>query len=237
MNLLGDAPFTGELVPVEKLFNYTDITMAFDVILEKEDDEQSDVPSWSLLPPVDLSSVDNVRRVGLFEGMDEFGRLQPLLGGEDITNIIETFTWSEPITEKPALGDVEEWEIFNLSGDAHPIHLHLVAFQVMGRYPIVYDSNADTDNLCPASFDPAALDGKCKGTVFHLFAVVCNVILTHLLQPTSVLYNILIRSLSCSEGINAAQWARWRWVQSILASIWIGIQPYFSNYSWSRVLI
>ncbi len=37
------------------------------------------------------------------------------------------------VTELPQVGSTEVWEIINLTGDAHPIHLHLVQFQVMNR--------------------------------------------------------------------------------------------------------
>mgnify|MGYP001817209872 CR=1 FL=1 len=37
------------------------------------------------------------------------------------------------VTENPALGDIEEWTIYNFTADAHPIHLHLVRFEVLGR--------------------------------------------------------------------------------------------------------
>jgi hypothetical protein len=40
------------------------------------------------------------------------------------------------VTENPTLGDTEEWEIYNFTADAHPIHLHLVRFQVLGREAI-----------------------------------------------------------------------------------------------------
>ena len=40
------------------------------------------------------------------------------------------------VTENPALNAVEEWEIYNFTVDAHPIHLHLVRFEVTGRTPI-----------------------------------------------------------------------------------------------------
>ena len=39
----------------------------------------------------------------------------------------------DPITENPALGGVEEWQIKNFTVDAHPIHIHLVQFKVLGR--------------------------------------------------------------------------------------------------------
>jgi spore coat protein A, manganese oxidase len=37
------------------------------------------------------------------------------------------------ITEFPMLGTTEMWEIVNMTGDAHPIHLHLVQFQLLNR--------------------------------------------------------------------------------------------------------
>lgn len=36
-------------------------------------------------------------------------------------------------TELPRVGDTEQWEIINLTADAHPIHLHLVQFQLVNR--------------------------------------------------------------------------------------------------------
>ncbi|BCS54376.1 multicopper oxidase domain-containing protein [Geobacter sp. SVR] len=41
--------------------------------------------------------------------------------------------WAEPVTEAPLLNAVEEWQIFNTTVDAHPIHLHLVRFLVLDR--------------------------------------------------------------------------------------------------------
>ncbi|MHC4429505.1 MAG: multicopper oxidase domain-containing protein, partial [Planctomycetota bacterium] len=37
------------------------------------------------------------------------------------------------VTENPTVGDTEEWELHNFTEDAHPIHLHLVRFEVVGR--------------------------------------------------------------------------------------------------------
>jgi FtsP/CotA-like multicopper oxidase with cupredoxin domain len=41
--------------------------------------------------------------------------------------------WSDNITENPAIGSVEVWEIFNFTEDAHPIHIHEVQFEIVGR--------------------------------------------------------------------------------------------------------
>ncbi len=37
------------------------------------------------------------------------------------------------VTENPTAGDTEVWEIYNYTADAHPIHLHLVRFEVVDR--------------------------------------------------------------------------------------------------------
>src|SRR5262249_47413764 len=36
-------------------------------------------------------------------------------------------------TENPRIGSTEVWEIANLTEDAHPIHIHLIQFQIIGR--------------------------------------------------------------------------------------------------------
>ncbi|MGD8588685.1 MAG: multicopper oxidase domain-containing protein, partial [Chromatiales bacterium] len=41
--------------------------------------------------------------------------------------------WDDPISTAPALNSVETWELWNWSADAHPIHIHLVKFEVVNR--------------------------------------------------------------------------------------------------------
>jgi spore coat protein A, manganese oxidase len=41
--------------------------------------------------------------------------------------------WDDPITENPAVGATEVWEMYNFTADAHPIHIHEVTFDVLGR--------------------------------------------------------------------------------------------------------
>ncbi|HXY25495.1 MAG TPA: multicopper oxidase domain-containing protein [Candidatus Acidoferrum sp.] len=43
--------------------------------------------------------------------------------------------WSMPVTEKPVLNSTEIWSFINLTDDSHPIHLHLVRFQILNRRP------------------------------------------------------------------------------------------------------
>jgi len=44
--------------------------------------------------------------------------------------------WSDPLDPKdnPELDSTQIWEIWNWTPDAHPIHLHLLSFDVIGRY-------------------------------------------------------------------------------------------------------
>jgi FtsP/CotA-like multicopper oxidase with cupredoxin domain len=41
--------------------------------------------------------------------------------------------WDDPITQNPAVGATETWELWNYTIDAHPIHVHLVKFEVVNR--------------------------------------------------------------------------------------------------------
>ena len=144
-NLLGDSPFGGDLPGPDDVFpeRRTDRVMAFDV----------EVPLNAMVADTSVTDGDYlgggvnipttpatpVRKLALFEGTDEFGRLQPLLGtaepvqdvnGDTVTG---SLTWFQPITENPTLGSTEIWEVYNATGDAHPVHVHLVHFEVINR--------------------------------------------------------------------------------------------------------
>jgi len=41
--------------------------------------------------------------------------------------------WHEPVTETPKLNSTEIWEFVNQTEDTHPMHLHLVRFQLLDR--------------------------------------------------------------------------------------------------------
>ncbi len=110
-----------------------------------------------------------VRRVALFEGNDEFGRLQPLLGTAEpatdnlgnpilwpgspeyvnaglVGQMEGSIAWHIPTTEDPMLGSTEEWEIWNVTGDAHPVHLHLVNLEIVDRREMRWDSATNEDD-------------------------------------------------------------------------------------------
>lgn len=106
--------------------------MAFRVSKPLAGPDTSSVPGnlRPLYGPIQpLTPVAKTRQLLLFEGTDGFGRLMPMLG----TLSAGPMMWDEPVTENPLLNEIEVWEIFNLTEDAHPIHLHLVSFQILNR--------------------------------------------------------------------------------------------------------
>lgn len=52
---------------------------------------------------------------------------------EPMIHLLDGKRWHEPVSEKPVLDSTEIWEFLNLTDDTHPIHLHLVRFQVLDR--------------------------------------------------------------------------------------------------------
>lgn len=67
--------------------------------------------------------------------------------------------FDEAATETPKVGTVEDWVYVNLTGDTHPMHPHLVHFQVVGRTPFDvagYVAAHDTDTGVPGGIDPSS---------------------------------------------------------------------------------
>ena len=61
--------------------------------------------------------------------------------------------WMDPVTENPALGATEVWEFYNTTGDAHPMHIHEIVFEVVNREALVLDSEGEV-------LEPIQLDGN-----------------------------------------------------------------------------
>jgi spore coat protein A len=62
----------------------------------------------------------------------QFGPTVSMLGTLE-SGFPAPFPWMDPITENPGNGATEIWEIYNFTEDSHPIHMHLVEFQVINR--------------------------------------------------------------------------------------------------------
>jgi spore coat protein A len=86
---------------------------------------------------------------------EAFGPTAALLGTLNNNNTANPLLWSEPITENPGVGDVEMWEIYNFTADAHPIHIHLIQFLVVDRQPLATDAEG-------VSLQPAVIAGPAR---------------------------------------------------------------------------
>ncbi len=53
--------------------------------------------------------------------------------GNSMVMLLNRKHWHEPVTESPRLNATEIWEFVNLTEDTHPMHLHLVRFQLLDR--------------------------------------------------------------------------------------------------------
>ena len=79
------------------------------------------------------------RKLTLNEDFDTYGRLVQRIGTttQNGNNYQGLPTWArdyvDPATENPTAGATEVWEIYNLTGDTHPIHFHLVNVQIIQR--------------------------------------------------------------------------------------------------------
>jgi spore coat protein A len=75
--------------------------------------------------------------------------------------------WDMPVTEQPALDSVEVWNLLNFTDDSHPIHLHMVRFQILDRRPFepeYYYKGGRVEYIGPA-VPPAPNEAGWKDTV------------------------------------------------------------------------
>jgi spore coat protein A len=72
-----------------------------------------------------------------------------------------------PVSERPRLGTTEIWRFINTTDDAHPIHIHLVQFQIIDRTPFDVQLFLDKErlNLTGEPNSPRATEGGWKDTV------------------------------------------------------------------------
>jgi spore coat protein A len=64
-----------------------------------------------------------------------------------------------PDDPNPAAGTVEDWVYINMTGDTHPMHTHLVTFQVVGRTPFnaaAYQAEHGDTNGVPGGINPTS---------------------------------------------------------------------------------
>jgi FtsP/CotA-like multicopper oxidase with cupredoxin domain len=109
------------------------------------------------------------RQLTLNEDFDDYGRLIQTLGTfAKFTDNQGLPTWGQPYTnaatETPKAGAIEVWQLFNLTGDTHPIHFHLVNVQIIQRQPFSGDPASGITFTGPA-IPPDANELGWKETV------------------------------------------------------------------------
>jgi spore coat protein A len=78
-------------------------------------------------PPTSIKPDDRAKVKTLNEDFDSYGRLRQRLGAPDATDYL-----SVP-TDTAHRGEIQRWQIFNLTGDTHPMHFHLVNVTIRKR--------------------------------------------------------------------------------------------------------
>jgi spore coat protein A len=109
--------------------------MQFRVILPPSSYDHSLIPCrLSTVIPLQEKEARVIRNLTLERQTDKYGRAFLLLDGK---------RWDDPITIKPKFGSVEVWNLINLANSTHPIHIHLVNFQILDRqsFDVEYYNN------------------------------------------------------------------------------------------------
>ena len=104
-------------------------------------------PMFLQLPTITpLPAPTNTRQLALLEAMSMVfdGPSEALLGNIDNTGTPMHKRWADPVSENPNIGDTEVWELYNLTADAHPMHIHEIAFEVVNRERVVLDDEEPT---------------------------------------------------------------------------------------------
>jgi spore coat protein A len=69
------------------------------------------------------------------------------------------------VTENPVLDTVEIWSLINTTDDSHPIHLHLVRFQILDRRRFDPFSELGATRYPESATPPAPEEAGWKNTV------------------------------------------------------------------------
>ncbi|HET9823190.1 MAG TPA: multicopper oxidase [Burkholderiaceae bacterium] len=125
-------------------------------------------PQFLALPPISpLPSASVTRKLALIEEMSMSADDAPaaaLLGTVD-ADVVSPRMWKDPVSENPAVGAVEVWELYNTTADAHPMHVHEVKFELLGRQAIAIDEAAKTVAPVGVARGPEPWEQGFKDTV------------------------------------------------------------------------
>jgi len=158
-NVGPDEPFGGG-VPGEDFDmadpDSTGQIMAFKVVPAVSQDRTTP-PQFLELPAIEpLPEPDKTRRLAALEMMSEVhdGPSEAVLGVVDSEGMAHEEMWHDPVSENPHVGDTEEWEIYNFTADAHPMHVHEVTFEVVNRQALELNDDGQVEQPVELEDDP-----------------------------------------------------------------------------------
>lgn len=109
------------------------------------------LPAIAPLPPESLTRpLALLEKSGIGEGEEGQppeateieGPIEAQLGNV-VDGLLVARDWGHEVTENPAVGSTEVWEFYNATADAHPMHVHEIAFQVVDREGLVLDDEGE----------------------------------------------------------------------------------------------
>jgi spore coat protein A len=128
-----------------------------ELILKLKVGKRLSCPDTSVIPTelmpahkIDPALATKERTMQLDETTDHYGRVVHLLNDR---------MWDAPATEKPTLDTIEIWHLVNNFAFAHPIHVHLVHFEILGRKEFTTE---DFDKDGNYKFDPKKITPPLK---------------------------------------------------------------------------
>jgi spore coat protein A, manganese oxidase len=125
-------------------------------------EDHSELPK--LLRPIGRIAEQQARRTRVMT-LNEFDNDS----GMAMVMLLNRRHWEDPITEEVKLNSVEIWSLANLTQDTHPIHLHMVRFQILDRRSFSVDDYLATNSLplryTDAAIPPAACEAGWKDVV------------------------------------------------------------------------
>jgi spore coat protein A, manganese oxidase len=112
------------------------------------------LPAITPLPPATVTRPLALLEEGsaVFADAPAEALLGTVAGDPNVAPVVWTKRlWMDAVTENPAVGATEIWELYNATADAHPIHIHELVFEVINRQAIFVNEATEEVQVVPGS--------------------------------------------------------------------------------------
>ena len=128
--LANDAPYP---YPTGNPVDEANGTIMKFIILTRTENDPGQTPNKLIqYPGPDLSSVTQTRYITMYEYKSATNQPTHLY--------LNGISFEAPITETPKVGATEVWYVINLTGDNHPLHIHLALFVALDQTELVNET-------------------------------------------------------------------------------------------------